>query len=160
MKMMQSSELAKQLVNGGMVFIPTQSQWMTLLQEPLLDDQPIGVIDLAQRTIKLATAYPMIVPALHRPSSFLPWLPITVLHHALRFQRVQIEYRRCEQCLWQGIVATPTVLSLYFGTADPYQEYTVAFQLPALPCPNCGQRLSGHPIWVGDDPSMRRTRDA
>lgn len=160
MKMMQSSELARQLINGGMVFIPTQSQWTALLQEPLLDDQPLGVLDLAQRNVVLAQAYPMIVPALHRPSPFLPWLPITVLRHTLGLQRVQIEHRRCEQCLWQGIVATPTVLSLYFGTADPYREYTAAFQLPALPCPNCGHRLSGHPIWVSDDPSMQRTSNA
>lgn len=147
---MNSEEIEARSVNSGLIYIPTRAQWEVLLREPVVDGHPIGAIDLAQGNLRFSQEHSVIRSCIHRPSPFLGWLPITLLETPTLLQRVQIENSRCPRCHWQGVVATPAVLALYFGTANPQAEYQASFQLLTVTCPKCGSNLTGHPIWFAN----------
>ena len=76
------------------------------------------------------------------------WLPIVLFNLNGIWQRVHIEYPKCEKCDWRGAIANPTEPSLYFGV--PFELSTIrhAHKLPCLGCPCCGSVLARHAVWT------------
>lgn len=75
------------------------------------------------------------------------WIFCVLYEMAGEYQRVQIENTMCAKCGWQGIVANPTIPSLYDTVKDRNEALNLAWNLPSKSCPSCGEKLDRHNVW-------------
>ena len=64
------------------------------------------------------------------------------------WQRVHIERVACENCEWKGLIANPTLPSLYDTVKNKHDALDIAWNLPRKKCPSCGKELSRYAIWI------------
>jgi hypothetical protein len=138
-------------IDGQEILLPTQEDWENILVEPIIDGRPVAIVYSIERVLRVANRCPDIYLGLGFLSLFMEWMPYVFVKIEDHFQRVHLEKLTCETCHWTGMTANPMVIDSYFGDGIN-QDYFIlmkyAMQYPILKCPQCGDCLPRHPIWI------------
>lgn len=145
-----NSHFHKLSVDGQEILIPDITIQASLLQATEIDDIPIAVPQVLGPYLKFVQHYPDHLKMGLRPVGvcITSWLPLVLLKTDRGWQRVHLERLVCDMCGWQGGTANPGIADLYHGTANWWETFMAAINLPAVPCPCCGAVLPRHPIWT------------
>ena len=76
------------------------------------------------------------------------WIPCLIYKYQGKWRRVQREHANCLRCDWEGNIANPTNLDLYFMLKNDYEIVHDMYKLPFCTCPKCGGEISRKAIWI------------
>lgn len=76
------------------------------------------------------------------------WVPCLIYKYQEKWRRVQCEHANCLRCDWEGNIANPTNLDLYFNLKNEYEIVHDMYKLPFCVCPKCGGEISRKAIWI------------
>lgn len=120
------------------------------METPTVADRALGVGRLVEQYAAIAEQTPGMEVAFGAPrEGHQPW----ILYHVVRgdegsVRRVLAEGQTCFACGWTGMTGNARDLAIYEGTDEPMVHLEAALELPALPCPGCGERLTRPAIWI------------
>jgi len=77
------------------------------------------------------------------------WIGLYVAYYDGIYRRVDLQMGKCNDCDWEGWVATPLSYDLYVGnTKEASRLFNEAKKIKPLCCPNCNGQLDKHAIWI------------
>lgn len=141
-------------IDGQLIVIPSLDDWQYLQTEPVLDGNRVTGIEVSWfwSTLEFINQYPELQIGLgYISTTWREWRPYIFLHLKSTVQRVHLETLTCDFCGWRGRSANPMLSDSYMGegvSEKRFQLMKAAEKYPICPCPNCGELLPRHSIWV------------
>lgn len=145
--------ISKKLVDDEELYIVNRQHIDTLKFADEIDGIKIGgptiknSLDGMIKFLKEHTGFSLAIHKYYIGKSRFKWIFCVLYEISGMYQRVQIENTMCAKCGWQGIVANPTVPSLYDTVRDKNKALNLAWNLPSKNCPSCGEKLDRHNVW-------------
>ena len=129
-------------------FIIFSKNELGLITSGTFDGLPIVAFETIDREIKIAKNFDELKFALYKFSDDeQSWFYCIVVKLEFGWQRVFVEFIKCEDCQTKCISANQTLYDLYMLVPDKSEVYEKACSLPLASCPHCGRELPRPSVW-------------
>jgi predicted RNA-binding Zn-ribbon protein involved in translation (DUF1610 family) len=141
-------------IDGQHILFPSLEDWKLLQKDYFIDGEKVYFINEPSfwSTIEFVYQYPELTIGLgHSSAQISGWTPYIFIHIDSTLQRIHLETLTCDFCGWRGRSANPMLSDSYMGegvSEKRFQLMKAAERYPIYPCPNCGEPLPRHSIWV------------
>ena len=142
-------ELERALLNGQVLYLPSDELVTQLLERPEIAGRPLGVGRLFTQFVTLARQTPGVRVALGEArEAGQPFILSHVVEVSGALRRVALEGQTCFTCGWRGMTGNARDLALYEGCDNSLGHVRTALLEPSLRCPGCDHELTRACIWL------------
>lgn len=140
--------ISQHKIDGQIVFVVATRAFELLVNNPVIEDQPISAFDTVCNMMDFVRKYSSFSLAFYPLGNQNKYMFCLLIDKNGKLQRVQIENVQCKVCDWNGFIANPTIPELYYGCPDRWEALEEANKTPIVHCPNCNSTLPRHSIWA------------